>query len=222
MGCGGVGVGGGPPNPTIGFFNASPDSPNIDFFIDSALIGGNNAFLTGTTIQNTEATDRDLSALESGTTNEIDVIFATLNKDKHFLVALLGLVNFNGENLKRARLTAIEINRDAPVGNKAKLYVFHGYNREFGFDTPNIDFQNPGDNPQFKAANIPPGLAQLILVDSGNVDYEVRRTGTDQVLIAATNLLLEAGKIYAVYVVGVENGTVNLMPQIRAVEIPPE
>ena len=221
-GCGGGGGGGSLPNPTVGFFNASPDSPNVDFLVDDGDFGANNPFLSGTAFKSSDPDGRDLRALESGTTNEIDVVFSILNKDKHYLVALLGLVNFGSENLKRSRLTAIQVNRDAPIGNKARLYIFHGYNREAGFDTPNIDFKNPGDNPQFKAADIPPGQAQSILVDSGNVDYEVRRSGTDQVLIPAATLALGAGKIYGVYVVGVENGTGSLTPQIVAVEIPPE
>jgi hypothetical protein len=219
FGCGG-GAGTGGDDPTLAFFNGSPDAPNIDFFMDDDLMAADVEYLTKSDWQSTDAQDRDIGALEAGTTTQIDLIFRTLSEDRHYLFPVLGLYNYGSELEKRARLAPAEISRTRPNGSKSGLIIFHGFCREAGFQTPSIDFRNPGNNPQFIAEDIPFAGSAHLLIDSGVHDFVARRNGTEEVYAALDDFNFEAGKIYGVFVVGVENGVGNLAPQIVVREIP--
>lgn len=210
------------PDPTIRFINTSPDSGPLDFFLDEDLEGAALAFLASTAgFKSIESGPYDIGVFDAGTQNNHDAIFVNLNRDKHYLVSAIGLVNYGTEAEKRLRLVLTEINRNAVNGNVARLIIFHAFARETGFQTPAIDFQNPGDNPQFKVENIAFASSKTLTVDAGNHDFEARRNESEHVY-ATANVTLGAGKIYAVFVTGIENGTGGLAPQIVFVEIAPK
>jgi len=220
-GCGGGGGGGGLPDPTIRFFNGISDSNLINFFLDDDVEGPQIAYLGSTPgFAREEAEVRDLRIQEDGSSVDLWSEVVTLSKDKHYFVAAFGLINFGTETLKRARFVGIEVDRNAPNGTRAKLIIFHGYNREAGLDTPNIDFQTPGDNPQFKVTDIAYTLAKPLEVDAGNLTFEARRTGTETVLVSR-NITLGGGKIYAVFVLGVEGQGGAAAPRIEFLELEP-
>jgi hypothetical protein len=219
LGCGGGGSGGGLPDPTLRFFNGVPDSIALNFLLDDRVEAGPLAYLASTPdFQREEAKTRDLRIQENGSSVDLWAEIVDLLKDKHYLVTAIGLVNYGSEPLKRARTLFTEIDRLAPNGSRARLIIVHGYNRDTGLQTPAIDFQTPGDNPQFRASNIGYGTTTTLEVDAGNWTFEARRQGTENILVSQ-NVTLEGGKIYAAYVLGIENASGSQAPRIEFVEL---
>jgi hypothetical protein len=221
FGCAGGGGGQGPlPRPQLSFFNGSPDAGDMDFFINQELAAAALAYLEASSFGPFDPGDRDIVVQESSTTTEIDSIFVNLARDSHYLVSLLGLLNSGAEPEKRARLVFDAVSREAPNGLQARVVIYHGFNAEAGFQTPNIDFQSPGSNPQFFVRNIEFASGRPLTITAGVHSFEARRNGTEHIYVTLNNFNFEAGKIYAAYVLGVENGVGNLAPRIEVVEIP--
>ncbi|MCO5298289.1 MAG: DUF4397 domain-containing protein [Fimbriimonadaceae bacterium] len=222
VGCGGSGGNGSLPNPLVRVINVSPDSVALDLLIDDTTIASAIAYLGSTPdFVSVDPGDRDVVTLEHGTTLELTAEVQTFAKNKSYLAIALGLENFGTENLKRLRTLIFELDRTVPNGNKARLFVVHAYSRAVGLDTPNIDFQTPGDNPLFKVPNLAFGTNSAITVDSGLQTFEARRNGTTAVLASGT-FTLEAGKLYAAIVTGVEGEAAPKDPKIVLIEIQPK
>ncbi|MBI5707946.1 MAG: DUF4397 domain-containing protein [Armatimonadetes bacterium] len=219
-GCGGGGGTTALPKPQVMFFNAGPDNAGIDFYIDSVLSGNAVASAAGTDFMATDPVARDLIANATGTTTDYDAILQTFARNKHYVISALGLVTFGTEFEKRLRLTATEVDRHTIQGNKSRLVIFHGFSRATGFLTPNIDFQSPGQNPQYKAANIEFGASSVLTIDSGTHSFDARRAGSDDVFVSLVSFAFGTGKMYLVYVMGVEGGAGAQTPQIVVKEIP--
>ncbi len=218
-GCPG-GTGSSLPNPTVMFFNASADSPDIDFYLDKDLAAAALGFLANSTFTAIEPAERDVSANEAGTTNQYDVIFYDFTRNSHNLMATIGLVNYGSELQKRIRLISHTVDRRRPNGTKARLVIIHAFNRAPGFQTPSIDFQTPGQNPIYAARDIGYGEATPLLIDSGTFTFEARRFNTEHVFVTLNNFTFQSEKIYLVFVVGVEDAAGPQAPQIFVLEIP--
>jgi hypothetical protein len=229
-GCGGGGGGGTTGNdPTVYFVNASPDAGPLDFLMNAIVralnldyLGSSTGFTTVPFISDANG-GYDVVTRENGTNVELDAQNVVLNKNTHTAFACVGLKNYAvGEELKRLRTFGINIDRDSPNGNKARLYIVHGFIRELGQDTPDIIFQNAGDNPQFFTQAIAFGNSAALLVDSGTADWWAKRSdATADVVYAAATLTLDPGAVYLVIVSGIENDPAPaLQPAITLIELP--
>lgn len=218
-GCGGGGGGSSTPDPTVRFFNGSSDAGDLDFWIDDDNKAPSLSFDTATaTHDSINANDYDVVISSAGLNDQLDASLFTFAKDKDYLISALGLKFYGSEPLKRLQIAIHEVDRHFLNGNVARLIVINGYNREAGFETPAIDFQNPGNNPQFKISNVGFGDSKTATITSGVQNFEVRTAGTEDVLMTVTKTL-SAGKTYAVYILGQENGTGNLTPKVTFVEL---
>jgi hypothetical protein len=216
--------GGGNPedDPTVRVANASPDSTSLEFLLNDDVHVGPVPYLGSTpSFVSLEQDVIDIRIREVGATMELWAEVLNFANDNHFLLVAAGLENYGTEVEKRLRLVTVNVNRTAPNGNKARLYVLHGYSRQSGFQTPAIDFQTPGDNPQFEIEEIDFGTTKDVEVDSGALIFEARRTGTQNVLVSAP-VTLGAGKIYLVIVSGIEGATGVQAPQISLIELQTE
>ncbi len=211
-GCGGGGASS-IPDPRVRFVNASPDATSLDLMIDDDLKASQIGFLTQSPVTTVKAGHHYLVLNEDGNAFQIDSQVFTFVGDTDNIVLAFGLENFGTENIKRLRLFPFKVNLTAPNGNKSRLIIVHTFMRAPGFETPAIDFQNPGNNPQFSAKNINFGAVTTIDVDSGAQSFEARRTGTENVYASATTTLAP-GKVYLAIVGGVEGGGGNSLPQI--------
>ena len=213
IGCGG---GGGTmlgDDPQSLFVNASPDSDVLDFWLNETLFGDALTYLEATTdfvsfefISDDEGA-YDVVISDPGTGFEYDSQNRVFRRDTHTIIVSVGLKIFvPGEEIKRLQHTVLIVDRVAPLGNKARFYIVHGFTREVGKQTPAISFQNPGDNPQYRAANIEFAGAAVLTVDSGNMDWVARRedAGPDTVF-ATINQTVDPGGVYLVLVSGIEN-----------------
>ncbi|MFY9234840.1 MAG: hypothetical protein WAO58_10330 [Fimbriimonadaceae bacterium] len=221
-GCGGAG-GGKDTDATMRVFNSICDSTSIEFVIDDDVFGTPLAYLGSTpNFSRLEAKEYDFRIREAGSSNELWAIVATLAAERNYVLVAVGLENFAvGEEEKRAQILGIDVDRSIPNGNKARIFIVHNYNRAAGFDTPNIDFQTPGDNPLFKIENIEPQNFEVTEIDADGVTpvtVEARRAGTENVLASATTTP-GAGKIYLVLVTGLEGGVGQQAPQIVFLEM---
>ncbi len=219
-GCGGSGGGGvSASTPQARFFNATPDSTSLDILLDNTVKGSQLAYLgSNPDFVNVDIKDYDLSVEEHGSTEQLWDEAWTPQANQNYCIVALGLESFGSENIKRLRFAEIQTDRSIPNGNKSRLIVVHAFNRDPGFETPNIDFQTPGENPQFKLGNIAFGSSQTLLIDSGPQTLLARRAGTELVY-AQKDVTLDSGKIYLTIVSGIESGVGPQAPQITLIPL---
>ncbi|MBX3119100.1 MAG: DUF4397 domain-containing protein [Fimbriimonadaceae bacterium] len=201
------------------FFNGSSDSGPLDFWLNDDNKAPSISFDTATpAFEEVKPDELDVILNSAGVQDQLDALLFTFVKDKDYIIAALGLENYGSEPLKRLRLVVQEVNRKFINGNVSRLVIFHGYNRETGFETPEVDFQNPGSNPQFKVSEIAFAAAKTANITSGVQNFEVRTSGTENIIVTATHNLLP-GKTYAVFILGQENGTGDFTPKVTFIEL---
>lgn len=224
--CGGGG-GGSADNPVIMFVNSSADANGLDFKMNDTVEASNLSFLATTPdfeefeFKGADVDGWDVSLHLNVDDTEIDrqaIIFPT-NSDT--LVIAHGIKNFAvGEEIKRLRFTPISANRLQPNGNKARLIIFHGFERSLGNTTPAVEFRNPTETPLNNTGSINPGASATLLVDSGSQDWEIRRAGASGVFATKTQIL-QSGKVYLVLLSGIEDDpTPSKQVSINFIEIP--
>jgi hypothetical protein len=222
FGCGGGGNGVAAEEPTLRVLNASPDSTALEFWLNDDIVGTAYNYLQSSPVFGRIASGfTDVRIRESATTPEVWAEVVNFQNNRHYLLVAAGLMNYGTEFEKRVRLTTVEVNRAAPNGNRARVYVLHDLAAAPGFQTPQIDFQDPGQNPQFKVEEIDFASTKELQIDSGTYTMEARRTGTEDVLVSQS-LTFGAGKIYIAVVGGQEGGVGQLTPQITLIELQPK
>lgn len=218
--CGGGGGGGSSASkPRVRFVNASVDSTALTFKLNGdteatgvLYPGISSAF------KNKDQNSYDIAVREDGGTEDLDASIATFVNEKEYLVSAVGLESFGSEPQKRLRLVAPEIDLTAPNGNKARIYVLHAFVRATGFDTPNIDLRNPGDNPQYKVENIAFSSIGTLLIDASTQTFVARRTGTESVYATQTFTFDPSG-VYVGIVSGIEGEVGASAPKIQFIKL---
>lgn len=227
-GCGGGGGTGSGSDPNVYFVDASTDAGLVDFLLNGIpkelaldYLDTSTDFMSIPFISD-DSGAYDMVLRENGPGLELDAENRLFNKDTHTLTLAIGLKNFVlGEETKRIRMISFEIDREAPTGNKARLYIVHAFVREVGQATPAIKFQNAGDNPQFFTSDIEFGQASVLTVDSGTMDWWAKRAdATGDVVYASATQLLDPSSVYLVLVSGVENDPdVNKQPKLTFIKL---
>lgn len=209
------------PDPVIRFINASPNSTALDMSVNDTQIANNVPYLgSSATFASVLQADYDVSVQEDGNPETQAIEVAQLNRNQDYVAVATGLVTPpNTEFDKRLRCTPAPFNRTRPNGDKARLLVFNAYNRSFGNDTPTIDFQNPGDTPQFQIQDIPFGEGRELIVDATALTFVARRNGTEFEITPQNTFTFGGGKIYAAIVSGIEDETGAQAPKITYIEL---
>ncbi|MCH7944462.1 MAG: DUF4397 domain-containing protein [Armatimonadetes bacterium] len=212
-GCGGGGGGLVGENPTVFLVNASPDSAALDFLLNEDVRGLDFQYLETALdfeqipfISDADGA-YDLITRDNVTGEEYDAENRVFDRSTDSAIIAVGIQGFvAGEEIKRLRSIVVDIDRTVPNGNKARLYVVHAFVRETGFSTPQIVFQNAGDNPQFATGGIDFASTASLTVDSGEMDWVAKREDADSpVIYAQKTETLDPGGLYLVLVSGVEN-----------------
>lgn len=227
IGCGGSGGIDVATYPTMLFVNASADTTGLDLWLNETALAADfqylesNADFTAFEFISDDNGAYDVITQDTVTFEVYDAQNLVFPRDTDTVIVTTGLQNFGTEFLKRLQSVYVEIDRTAPNGNKARLYVVHAFVREAGFATPAIKFQNPGDNPQFITASIDYANSESITVDSGTMDWTaVRSDSNGTVVYASKTQNLAAGGIYLVLVSGIENdATPAKQPAITFIEL---
>ncbi len=227
-GCGGGGGTSSGSDPTVYFIDASADAGLIDFLLNGVFKETGIDYLdTSTDFSSipfiSDASGAyDLVIQENGTGLDLDAENRVFQRDTDSVVMAIGLRNFAvGEELKRMRSVVMSVDRDAPTGNKARLYVVHAFVREAGQATPQIKFQNAGDTPQFFTGAIDFAGAATLTVDSGTMDWWAKREdATGDVIYAQATVTLDPSSVYVVLVSGIENDAdVNKQPKLTFIKL---
>lgn len=226
LGCGGSGGGTlTSPDPKLYYVNASVDATSLDFYNDDTLTASAVAPLKLSTATTVKAGDHDNVVYPTGTTTATDATSTTFNGDTSYLIALAGQSKPDSSDVygttKQALLLTSSVNLKAPTGSKARILFIQSFNRASGFQTPQVDFTPPGDNvpSTSKISTIDPVTLTTLDIDVTNNSWELRRSGTDQVYIAATTLSFSPGGIYVVMATGIEGQTGTQLPQFTSVRI---
>jgi hypothetical protein len=219
------------PDPTIKFVNASADSSQLAFSLNDVEKAAALPYLSATSgfvrvpfISELDG-GYDLSCRIPGGVEDADRIANVLDRDTHYVLSAIGLLDpQDGDEEKRLRLALTPIDRVSPTGDKARLYILHAFCRSPGNDTPQITFQTPGDNPQFKVENIDFGSTRDIVVDSGFQDFEARRADADgENIYARQSVNLKSGGIYFVIIGGIQDSPdTSRRPTIQFIEMEPK
>jgi hypothetical protein len=219
--CGGGGGGtSGGFNPSVFYENSVPDSTALNF-----TLNGNNAATSlayngvSAGFQTVNPNTYDISITENGQSESLWAVTDTLSSNSDYAVVALGQENFGSEYLKRAQLLVIPVDRTAPNGSKAQLYIVNGFEESAGVPTPAIDFTNPGQNPTFAATDIAPANSASLLVNSGSQDFIVRQNGSQGNYVEKT-LTLNPGGVYLIVVSGINGATGPEAPEIEQISLP--
>lgn len=231
------------PDPTVRFFNISPDAGTMDYLLNDEERASAVPYL-GTTpnfvsfdFLSTNEGGYDVSCRLTGDTLELDRFVASppvFQRDTDNLVISVGLPNPGGETLKRTQLLIWNIDRTPPNGNKARMYVLNALVRAPGFENDvltlqTIDPGNPAsiDNPLFSRENVQ-YATQLggspFEIDSGTFTFIARRGESGAAVeVARREFNFASGGIYLAVMSGVE-GSSNpaLAPSVNFIEIQPD
>lgn len=222
IGCGG-GSGGGStslPDPLVKAINASSDSTALDVVLNETVIANNLGYLQAVAGYSTVAPgDYDVLSMEDGVPETQTAEAFVFSSDRSYLVVASGLASVANPDLeKRLRTTIIQVDRNAPNGNKARLVIFHAYNRAVGLQTPNLDFQNPGNTPQFAVKDIGFAGGSIRDIDSGMQTFVARRSETEFEVTPQVTFDFLPGKIYIAIIAGQEDD-LNHPPAISIIQI---
>lgn len=239
---GGGGQQGVAPDPFVRYINASPDTTALNFFLDDEKVASQLVYIgtsqvAGTTpnFASTAPVERDIRTQEDGQTDELTNDLFGFQRDKSYLVVTIGLENFLTEFLKRIRILVIEVNRTVPNANKARLIFIHGYMRDPGLETPDIDMfidpnNPPGNNAQQKITGNQFSTARTVEIDADGVTpyfFEIRKSGTEAYLLPPNpqpngpntiSFTPQPGKIYAAIFSGIES-SVTTPPRLDFIPI---
>lgn len=227
VGCGGNSGGSTLSDPLVQFRNASTDAGNLQLRIDDTTrasggyLGGPAEYIRLSPTNDPDG--YDFSIHDAGTGADLVRIAQPLAQDSNTFFIVHGLRTVAaGDDAKRLRLSQFSVNRQRPNGNRARLIVFHGFERSAGLATPSLVFKAPGDNTPFQTGAIESGSTQSIDVDSGTSVWEVKRSDGDVIYVSQSATLV-AGGIYVVLISGLEGApTFANQPRLTFISIPPQ
>lgn len=223
-GCGGGGVSAldALPDPTVRFFNLSPDSSAIGFQIDDKKLATNTAFLgsnadfTAFKFVFDDSGGSDYFITDDSNGTELARENAQFDKNTDHMILAYGKVTPGTELAKRIQMLNVGINRRIVPG-KARIYIFNGYVPRLGIEPRTVNFRSIDAlgsvsiaKAQYERTSLQYGAfdasASVIDVDPGTRIFQARATDSDAVVILAEGqAALASNKIYFAIIAGQED-----------------
>ncbi len=188
-----------PPVASFGLVNASPTSPGLDVVLNSDLVtenltygndDGYYAVMPGTYV---------LKMNETGTVNTL----ATAN------VSMAGGVAYSifaSDSASHMKLSMAEDKTTTPPSDSIRVRFLN-----FSSDAPSADLLKDGEvliaDRGYNGIATQPSQGDFITLKSGTFNFTVQKTGAADVLVPATSLTLNGGKIYTLYLRGFVAGS---------------
>jgi len=212
------------PDPTVRFFNASPDSAGLTFKINDDSRAANLEYFQSSPdfaaipFVNDEDGAIDYSISNAADDVELERDNAFFDRDKNFLIVAFGKVNPGVEFEKGLQQVVMEIDR-RPVQGKARLFILNAYVNSQGSDNRQINFQtvdptnpNSTQRPQFNRNNLVYGAfrtdSSVLDIDPGTRTFQARAADSDGVVILAQKtFVFEANTLYFALVTGQADAT---------------
>jgi len=218
-GCGGSGSNSSNlPDPAARFINLSPDV-SLDYFTNEDSRATNLGFGASSPNFQTFSPDQlDVSTRATGSSIELTNDLFTFQSSSNTLIVSYGFNNFGTENEKRLQTTFLNVDRRPPNGTKSRVIAFNAFLRPTGDGNVSVGFKDSLTNPSITFAPTAFGRSSVRELDAGPVTLFAQREGTESEIANITRTL-EPGKIYLMYIGGIE-GTVGVtVPAIEFIEI---
>ena len=174
--------------------HASPDAPAVDVWVNGTVAFSNAPFKGITEYAELAPDSYQVQVSPTGATEPI-VIDATLALDADTDYTVVAV----GELASIEPLVLID-NNSAPAAGKAHVRFVHA-----SPNAPAVDIAVTGGPVLF--SNMPfKGTGDYVPVDAGSYDLEARVAGTETVALSVPGLLLEEGKVYTIFAMGLAGG----------------
>ena len=218
-GCGGSGSNSNElPDPTVRFANLSPDV-TLDYFTDDDSRATNIGFgATSASFNSLDPAERDVSTRATGSSIELTNDLFSFQRDTNTLIVSYGLNNFGTENEKRLQTAFVNVDRKTPNGTKSRVIAFNAYVRATGDGNIPIVFKDSITNPSITFSAINFGGSNVKELDAGQVTLFAQQEGTDNQITSVTKTL-EAGKIYLMYLGGIDGSAGATTPSVQFIEL---
>ncbi|MBK7780761.1 MAG: DUF4397 domain-containing protein [Ardenticatenia bacterium] len=181
--------------------HASPDAPAVDILVNGAVAFSNAPFGAVSGYAGLPAGTYNVKVVPTGATSPV-VIEAdlTLEAGKDYTVAAVG---------RLAEIMPIVLMDDnsRPAAGKVHVRFVHA-----SPDAPAVDIAVAGGPVLFSNISFKE-VGAYLPVDAASYDLEVRLAGTRTVALALPGVMLEAGKVYTIFAMGLVGGE----PKLRAV-----
>jgi len=181
-----------PPVALVAVVQASPDEPNLDFFLESTKVNQNPiTYNSGVDYFKANAGKRTLNFYATGTTTKAYSDTATFQANYIYSVFLAN----------KATSTELVILRDSisqPSGSNASIRFVN-----LSPDAPAVDFAVKGASSVITAKKSYKGFSSFVPI-AGNASYtfQVLQTGTSNVLASMPAVTLQAGSVYTFWFTG--------------------
>jgi hypothetical protein len=187
--------------------HASPDAPAVDVWVDGSVAFSDAPFKGITDYAQLDPGSYNVQVSPAGATEPI-VIDANLDlaADMDYTVVAVGL-------LADIEPLVLVDNNSAPAAGKAHVRFVHA-----SPDAPSVDIIVAGGGPVL-FSNVPfKGVGDYLPVDAGTYDLEARVSGTDTVALNVPGVILEEGKVYTIFAMGLVEGEPSLsaIPSVDA------
>jgi hypothetical protein len=186
-----------PPVALVTVVQASPDEPNLDFFLESTKVNQNPiTYNSGVDYFKAYAGKRTLNFYTTGTTTKIFSDTATFKQNYIYSVFLAN----------KATSPELVILRDSisqPSGNNASIRFIN-----LSPDAPSVDFAVKGGSSVITANKAYKGFSSFAPIAGNNsYTFQVLQTGTNTVLASLPSTTLQAGSVYTFWFTGLATPT---------------
>jgi LPXTG-motif cell wall-anchored protein len=186
--------------------HASPDAPAVDVWVNGAVAFSNAPFKGITDYAKLEPGSYQVQVTPTGATEPIviDAMLDLATKTDYTVVAVGQLANIEP-------LVLVD-NNSAPAAGKAHVRFVHA-----SPDAPAVDIAVMGGPVLF--SNVPfKGTGDYLPVDAGTYDLEARLAGTETVALSVPGVMLEEGKVYTIFAMGLAGGepALTAVPSVDA------
>ena len=186
-------------NANVRVAHLSPNTPNVDVFIDGRLLPAltNVPFKTVSTYLKIPIGPHDIAIYPTGkTTNPAIEVRGLVLEKKNYTVGAIGLLGVTGDKGLTAKVYEDGL---TTIAGKARVRVIHA-----SPDAPAVDVGVKGGTPAdavVKGITFPNATGYLELTP-GVYPLEIRAAGAAAAVFSFNTPNLEAGKVYTVFAVG--------------------
>ncbi len=181
---------------TVRFLNGSPDSPNLDFYIDDVNVLTDQSFKLSSKLLYVKAGSRNIKILEAGGVAPLYSGSFNFELDKSYMViAINNFLNLSG--------LVFETPRRNPGSDKTFFRVVH-----ISPNAPSvyIKLSTSQDRPPSYVTLSYRGVSNYLEYPAGPIDVTIYRAGTTDTLKYG-RMFLDGGKVYTAYIIGFISGT---------------
>jgi hypothetical protein len=173
--------------------HGSPDAPPIDVIVDGAVIVENIAFGEASEYMPVSEGTHQLQVVPTGQAADSAVIDTEIDLDEGgtYVFATTGLLNEIDSQLYEVDLSGDDMDAD-----QARIRLLH-----LAPETDSVDVYVAGGDELIDDANFP-DASDYTTVDAGTYDLEVREHDSDVVALSVPDLVIQAGGVYDLVVMG--------------------